>query len=178
LAETGNTGIPTDLVSVNGEGIEAAADWKSLGTPENYLGYQRTLNFASPGGAVRNEVHTYTLPAEFTLNQWALAGDWTIGMSAVVLNKPNGRIAYRFHARDLHLVVSPSASGTPVRFRISIDGKPPGGAHGIDTDAQGNGIVTEPRLYQLIRQSGPISEKQFEIEFLDPDVEVHAFTFG
>jgi thiol-disulfide isomerase/thioredoxin len=178
LVEAGNSGVPADLVSVDGAGIEAAADWKSLGTPENYLGYQRTVNFASPGGTRRNEDSVYVLPAELTLNQWALDGNWTIGMSAVVLNKANGRIAYRFHARDLHVVMSPPISGRPVRFRISIDGKPPGDVRGLDTDAEGNGVVAEPRLYQLVRQSGKISDRQFEIEFLDPDVEVHAFTFG
>jgi thiol-disulfide isomerase/thioredoxin len=178
LVEAGNTDIPTDIVSVDGIGIEAAADWKSLRTPENYLGYQRTLNFSSPGGAVRNEDHEYELPAELNLNHWALAGAWTVEMSAVVLNKAAGRIAYCFHARDLHLVMSTRIPGQPVRFRISIDGKPPGEAHGLDVDADGNGVVTEPRLYQLVRQLGSISDRQFEIEFFDPGVEVHAFTFG
>ena len=178
LVEAGSVSVPTDLVDVEGAGIEAAADWNSLRTPENYLGYQRTLNFWPPGGAVRDEEHKYELPTELTLNHWALAGEWTVGMSAVLLNKAPGRIAYCFHARDLHLVMSPRTPGQAVRFRISIDGKPPGEAHGLDTDAEGNGIVIAPRLYQLVRQPGSISDAQFEIEFLDPDVEVHAFTFG
>jgi hypothetical protein len=112
------------------------------------------------------------------LNQWALSGDWTVGKQATVLNKANGRIAYRFHARDLHLVMGPAALGTSVRFRVLIDGKPPGAAHGIDVDDQGNGTVAEQRLYQLIRQPQPIADRQFEIEFLDPGVEAFAFTFG
>ena len=112
------------------------------------------------------------------LNEWALSGDWTVKSEAVALNKPNGRIAYRFHARDVHLVMGPAAPGTPLRFRLLIDGQPPGAAHGIDADAQGNGAVTEQRLYQLIRQPGPIADRQFEIEFLDTGVEAFAFTFG
>ena len=112
------------------------------------------------------------------LNEWGLSGDWTVRKEAAVLNKPNGRIAYRFHARDLHLVMGPAAPGTSVRFRVLIDGQPPGTAHGVDVDEQGDGTVTEQRLYQLIRQSKPIVDRQFEIEFLDPGVEVFAFTFG
>ena len=120
----------------------------------------------------------YAVPARLRLNQWALAGDWTVGEQAAVLNTANGRIAYRFHARDLHLVMGPAARGTSVRFRVLIDGQAPGAAHGIDVDEQGNGTVTEQRLYQLIRQPKPIADRQFEIEFLDPGVEAFAFTFG
>ena len=119
-----------------------------------------------------------TLPARLRLNDWALSGDWTVKKEAAVLNKPNGSIAYRFHARDLHLVMGPAAPGTSVRFRVLIDGQPPGAAHGVDVDEQGNGTVTEQRLYQLIRQPKPIADRQFEIEFLDPGVEAFAFTFG
>ena len=178
LAEAGVGGVGRDPVSVDARGLEVAADWGSLKSPENYVGYERTQNFASPGGAVRDKPRTYALPARLRLNDWALSGDWTVKSEAAVLNKPNGRIAYRFHARDLHLVMGPAAPGTSVRFRVLIDGQPPGAAHGIDVDEQGNGTVTEQRLYQLIRQPKPIADRQFEIEFLGPGVEAFAFTFG
>ena len=147
-------------------------------SPENYVGYERTENFASPGGGSVGQASRLCAPARLKLNQWALSGDWTMEKEATVLNKANGRIAYRFHARDLHLVMGPAARGTSVRFRVLIDGQPPGAAHGIDVDEQGNGTVTEQRLYQLIRQPKPIADRQFEIEFLDPGVEAFAFTFG
>ena len=178
LAEAGLGGIGHELVSVDGRGAEAAADWGSLKSPENYVGYERTENFASPGGAVLDEGRVYAAPARLRLNQWALSGDWTVKKQAAVLNKANGRIACRFHARDLHLVMGPAARGTSVRFRVFIDGQPPGAAHGVDVDDQGNGTLTEQRLYQLIRQPKPIADRQFEIEFLDPGVEAFAFTFG
>jgi thiol-disulfide isomerase/thioredoxin len=178
LTDAGITGIGQDLVSVDAGGAEAAADWVSLRSPENYLGYQRTENFASSDGAVVETPHVYVAPERLRLNHWALAGDWTVQAQGTVLNQPHGRIAYRFHARDLHLVMGPSARGTPVRFFVRIDGQPPGAAHGTDVDDQGNGTVTEPRLYQLIRQPGPVSERTFEITFLDPGVHAYAFTFG
>ena len=178
LEEAGNGGIGHDLVSVDARGAEAAADWGSLRSPENYLGYERTENFASPGGAVLDERRLYTAPAKLRLNHWALSGDWTLEQQATVLNEANGRIAYHFHARDLHLVMGPAARGTSVRFRVLIDGQPPGAAHGIDVDEQGNGIVSEQRMYQLIRQPKPIADRHFEIEFLDSGVEAFAFTFG
>jgi thiol-disulfide isomerase/thioredoxin len=178
LAEAGMGGISHELVSVDAQGAEAAADWASLKSPENYVGYERTENFASPGGAGLDKPRVYAVPARLALNHWGLSGDWTIGKQATVLNQVNGRIAYRFQARDLHLVMGPTERGASVRFRVLIDGQPPGPAHGIDVDEQGNGIVTEPRLYQLIRQPKPSSERQFEIEFLDSGVEAFAFTFG
>jgi thiol-disulfide isomerase/thioredoxin len=178
LAEAGNGGIDRQPVSVDARGIEAAPDWGSLKSPENYVGYGRAENFASPGGAVLDQPRMYQLPARLRLNEWGLSGDWTVKNDAAVLNRPNGRVAYRFHARDLHLVMGPAAPGTPVRFRVRIDGRPPGAAHGIDVDEQGDGAVTEQRLYQLIRQPKPIVERQFEIEFLGPGVEAFAFTFG
>jgi thiol-disulfide isomerase/thioredoxin len=177
LAEAGTGGIGRELVSVDARGVEAPADWGSLKSPENYLGYERTKNFASPGGAVLDN-RVYAAPAQLRLNHWALSGDWTVKREATVLNKANGRIASRFHARDLHLVMGPAAPGTSVQFRVLIDGKPPGAAHGIDIDVQGNGTVVEQRLYQLIRQPKPITDRQFEIEFLDTGVEAFAFTFG
>jgi hypothetical protein len=178
LNEARKGGIGGDLVSVDADGAEAAADWDSLRTPENYLGYERTENFTSPGGAVSDTPHVYAAPARLALNQWALAGDWTVQRQATVLNQAGGRIAHRFHARDLHLVMGPSAPGTSIRFRVLIDGQPPVAAHGDDLDHLGNGTVIEPRLYQLIRQPGPVTERTFEITFLDPGVRAYAFTFG
>jgi thiol-disulfide isomerase/thioredoxin len=178
LTEAGSGGTDQDLVSVNTTGVEAAADWASLWSPENYLGSERTENFASPNGAVLDTPHAYAAPARLRLNHWALAGDWTVKRQAIVLNQAEGRILYRFHARDLHLVMGPVARGTPVRFHVRIDGQPPGAAHGTDVDDQGNGTVTEPRLYQLIRQPGPVSERTFEITFPDSGVHAYAFTFG
>ena len=178
LAEAGITSFGRELVSVDARGAEAPADWGNLKSPENYVGYGRTDNFASPGGAVLDKPRVYAAPAQLKLNHWALSGDWTMQKQATMLNKPNGRIAYRFHARDLHLVMGPAARGASVRFRVLIDGQPPGAAHGVDVDDQGNGTATEQRMYQLLRQQKPIADRQFEIEFLDPGVEAFAFTFG
>ena len=176
LAEAGATGVSQELVSVEGAGPEAAADWGSLRSPETYVGYERAERFA--GLLVRDKSRAYTGTARVGFNQWGLSGDWTVQKGAAVLNKTGGRIAYRFHARDLHLVMGPAAPGTPVRFRVLIDGRPPGAAHGIDVDEHGIGTVAEQRLHQLIRQSKPISDRLFEIEFLDPGLEAFAFTFG
>jgi thiol-disulfide isomerase/thioredoxin len=178
LAETGVGGIRDGVVSVDADGFEAAADWGNVKSPENYVGYERTQNFASRGGADLDRRRVYVAPARLSLNQWALAGEWTVGRQATGLSSPNGRIVYRFHARDLHLVMGPARPGTSVRFRVSIDGQPPGPAHGLDVDEGGNGTVVEQRLYQLIRQPKPIVDRQFEIEFLDAGVETFAFTFG
>jgi thiol-disulfide isomerase/thioredoxin len=178
LAEAGRGGSDRALVSVDARGVEAAADWGSLKTPENYVGYARTVNFASPGGVTSDRRHVYAIPPRLGLNHWALSGDWTVGSQATVSNEAKARIAYRFHARDLHLVMGPARPGASVRIRVLIDGKPPGAAHGIDVDDQGYGTVTEQRLYQLIRQPAPISDRELQIEFLDPGVAVFAFTFG
>jgi thiol-disulfide isomerase/thioredoxin len=178
LREAGAENVSREAVSVNGSGIEAAPDWKSLRSPENYLSYARGENFSSPGGAVLDRPRVYEVPDRLRLNGWALSGDWTVRNDAALLNKPNGRIVYRFHARDVHLVMGPAAPGTSVKFRVLIDGQAPGAAHGGDVDEQGNGTVTEQRLYQLIRQPGPITDRQFEIEFLGTGVEAFAFTFG
>lgn len=178
LTEAGATGIGQELVSVDPRGVEAAADWESLRSPETYLGQERTERFASPGAAVLAKSSVYAAPAQLRLNHWALAGDWTMNKGAALLNKSSGRIAYRFHARDVHLVMGPAAPGTAVRFRVRLDGQAPGAAHGIDIDDQGIGTVSEQRLYQLIRQAKPIADRLFEIEFLDPGVEAFAFTFG
>jgi hypothetical protein len=144
----------------------------------SYVGYERTENFASPGGAIPDRSRVYAAPERLALNHWALSGDWTVGRQATDLNQAGGRITYRFHARDLHLVMGPAAPRASVRFRVLVDGHPPGAAHGIDVDDQGYGTVTEPRLYQLIRQPSPIADRQFEIEFLDSGVEAFVFTFG
>jgi hypothetical protein len=178
LTEAGVGGLGRELVSVDARGVEVAADWGSLKSPENYLGYERTENFASPGGAAPDERRVYAAPPQMGLNRWALSGEWTMGKQAVVLNKAGGRIAYGFHARDLHLVMGPAARGKSVRFRVTLDGQPPAGAHGVDVDEQGNGTVTEQRMYQLMRQPGPIAARRFDIEFVDPGVEAFAFTFG
>jgi thiol-disulfide isomerase/thioredoxin len=178
LVEAGGGGIGQDLVSVAATGVEAAADWDSLWSPENYLGSARTENFASSNGAVLDIPHVYAAPARLALNHWALSGDWTVRRQATVLNQAEGRILYRFHARDLHLVMGPTAPETPARFRVLLDGQPPGAAHGTDVDDQGNGTVIEPQLYQLVRQPGPVTERTFEITFLDPGVQAYAFTFG
>jgi len=178
LVEAGAGGLNQGLVSVDAVGAEAPADWKELKSPENYVGYERTQGFASPGGALPDDRRAYALPQTLKLNQWALAGDWTMEKQAIVLNKKNGRIAYRFHARDLHLVMGPVDPRGSVQFRVLIDGIAPGAAHGIDLNDQGNGSVTEPRMYQLVRQPQPIVDRSFEIEFLDSGVEAFSFTFG
>jgi thiol-disulfide isomerase/thioredoxin len=178
LAEAGSVGAGSELVSVDAHGIEAPANWDTLRSAENYTGYERTENFASLGGALPGKPHLYTAPTELRLNYWALSGDWTIGEQATTLNTANGQIAHRFHARDLHLVMGPAVPGTSIRFRVLIDGQPPGAAHGTDADDQGNGTVAKQRLYQLIRQRGPITDRTFEITFLDSGAQAYAFTFG
>jgi thiol-disulfide isomerase/thioredoxin len=178
LAEAGATDIPSGPDAVQACGIEQAADWRNLKSPETYLGYDRAENFSSPGESIRNRPHTYSIPIELSLNEWALAGDWTVNGNAAVSNKPGSRIAYRFHARDLHLVMGPVTPGTSVRFRVLIDGQPARDAHGLDIDEKGYGTLSEQRLFQLIRQPGPIGDRQFEIEFLDAGAEAFAFTFG
>lgn len=181
LAEAGATGVDQGLAKVEPVGPEGAADWSNLRSEENYVGYARTEGFASPGGAVRDKSRVYSSPTRLRLNQWALTGDWTMGPQATVLNAPNGKITYVFHARDLHLVMGPVTKGKSARFRVLIDGHPPGPAHGADVDEQGNGTVTEQRLHQLIRQpmgAGGIQDHEFQIEFFDPGVLTLAFTFG
>jgi Thioredoxin like C-terminal domain/AhpC/TSA family len=170
--------IDQGLVNVEPEGVEAAADWASLGSPETYVGYGRAVGFASPGGFVPDERHRYSAPAELRRNQWALGGDWRVGVEPVLLGEPGGAISFRFHARDLHLVMGPPVAGPPVRFTVRLDGERPGPAHGIDVDENGNGTADYQRMYQLIRQPPPIGDRLFEIEFLDAGVEAYVFTFG
>jgi thiol-disulfide isomerase/thioredoxin len=178
LAEAGHENVGKDLVAPDASGLEVAADWEQLASGETYVGYERAESFASPGGAVAGERHVYAAPERLGRNQWALLGEWTIQPGFVTLNAANGRIVYRFHARDVHLVMGPAKPGTPARFRVRLDGQAPGEAHGGDVDEQGEGMVSEQRLHQLIRQPGGIADRTFEIEFLDPGVEAYAFTFG
>ena len=176
LGEAGVAGVPNELISIDPSGAEAQADWKHLQSGENYVGYERTENFAST--AVPDKSRVYSAAKHLGLNYWALSGDWTMGREALLLNQSGGRIAYRFHARDLHLVMGPASRGDSPRFRVYIDGRPPGNAHGVDVDNEGNGTIKESRMYQLVRQSNPISDRQFEIEFLEAGVDVFSFTFG
>ena len=161
LSAAGNHGVRDELVSVTGSGLEAAADWSSLQSPEGYLGSERRENVG-----------------EGKLNHWSLVGDWKVERESIRLEKAGGKIGYRFHARDLHLVMRPAPAGGRIRFRVRLDGESPGAAHGLDIDSEGAGQVIEPRLYQLLRQRQPIVDRQFDIEFLDPGIEAFAFTFG
>lgn len=177
LVDAGNKNVPTGIVSVNASGAEAASDTADVNSPETYIGYDRSDRFVSPGGVVQDASHSYAA-GEPQLNQWSLTGKWTVGDERAQLDEPGGSIIYRFHARDLHLVLGPSAEGEKIRFRVTIDGKPPGDAHGMDVDANGNGVVTTQRLYQLVRAPGAVADHTFEIRFLDPGVQAYAFTFG
>jgi thiol-disulfide isomerase/thioredoxin len=178
LTEAGQGDIGREFVSPDARGLEVAADWDNVRSPESYLGYEQGENFASPGGLVPDERRVYTFPARFRLNEWAVAGEGTVGAGATMLHVAGGRIAYRFHARDVNLVMSPAVRDTAVRFQVRVDGQPPGPAHGGDVDPDGNGVVREQRTYQLIRQPGQITDRTFEIEFLDAGVEAYDFTFG
>jgi thiol-disulfide isomerase/thioredoxin len=177
LKEAGYKNVPGGIVNPNASGTELAADGRDRFSPETYVGYGRSANFAS-APIVRDMASLYTAPKTLTLNQWALSGLWTIGTQMAVLDKAPGTITFRFHARDLHLVLGPAANGKAVRFKVTLDGVAPQTAHGVDVDAQGRGSVTTQRLYQLIRQSGPIRDRTFQIEFLDPGVQAFSFTFG
>ncbi len=165
------------LVKVAATGAEAPPD-SDVESPETYVGYERADSFMSPGGLKQNAAQVYSIPKHLELNQWGLAGNWTDHAQVASLDSTRGKIVFRFHARDVHLVLGPAANGKPVRFRVTIDGKAPGENHGVDTDAQGDGKITDQRLYQLIRQKGAIEDRTFEIEFLDPGAQAYAFTFG
>ncbi|MBR8256256.1 cytochrome c biogenesis protein DipZ [Burkholderia ambifaria] len=181
LAEAGHPealNVPLGLTGAPAKGALAAADSADVRSPETYVGYARAEDFTSPGGVVHDTAHRYDAPAHPDLNDWGLAGTWQVGAERATLAAPAGRIVYRFHARDLHLVLGPGATGKPVRFRVTLDGAAPGSAHGADVDAQGYGTVTGQRLYQLVRQPGAIADRTFSIEFLDPGVDAYAFTFG
>ncbi len=177
LTEAGASELP-DLTHPDAVGIEAQADWGSERSPETYVGLARAEGFASAGEAAFDQAQEYTVPSRLDVNEWALSGNWTVRREDAVLNEPNGRITYRFHARDLHLILGKPASSAPVPFRVRLDGEVPGTAHGLDVDEDGNGVVTEPRLYQLIRQPGRITDRVFEIELFEPGAAAYAFTFG
>ena len=177
VRHAGRDGVSDDFVSVAGDGLEAQADWSTLESPETYVGYQQGHSFASPGGVTVDEPRTYSVPDSLRLNSWALSGDWAVEGRASVLQRPGGKIAIRFHARDVHLVLR-SRDGATVPFRVQLDGAPPGSAHGLDVDDDGNGTLVHPRLYQLIRQSGQITDRTFEITFDGTGVEAYVFTFG
>lgn len=179
LAEAGRPAAPSSPVAITASGAEASPLLEAIQSPETYIGYARAQNFASPGGAVRDAAHTYAIAsAPNVLNQWSLAGNWIINPEHAALQAPGGTISYRFHARDLHLVLGPATDGKPIRFKVTLDGKAPEGVHGSDIGPDGLGILREHRLYQLLRQQGDIADHTFEIEFLDPGVQAFAFTFG
>jgi thiol-disulfide isomerase/thioredoxin len=177
LRESGRDAVPGDLVSPPNDGVETQADWADVGSPETYLGAQQGHNFASPGGATSNGSHAYTLPETLRLNSWALSGRWTVESRASVLDDPGGAIAFRFHARDVNLVLR-SRTEADVPFRVLVDGAPPGAAHGVDVDGDGGGTLIRPRLYQLVRQQREIVDRTFEITFLGSGAEAYVFTFG
>jgi hypothetical protein len=170
--------VEIPAVAVEGRGVEAPADWSNVRSAETYIGYDRAVGFASPGGIVAGAPHRYAAPPTLPRNQWALAGEWDVGAVPARLDEPGGVIAFQFHARDLHLVMGPPSGAPPVSFRIRLDGRPPGASHGVDVDEDGNGRADYQRMYQLIRQPGPIGDRRFEIEFLDAGVEAFVFTFG
>jgi thiol-disulfide isomerase/thioredoxin len=178
LLRDGGETVGEDLVSVVPDGLEAQADWSNLKSPETYLGYLQAENFASPGGAEPDERRGYAVPDRLRLNEWALDGEWTVGRRAAVLNEAGGRLAFRFHARDVNLILGPPTRGASVPFRVLVDGDPPGDAQGLDVDQEGNGSVTQQRLYQLVREPGRIEDRTFEITFPEPGVEAYCFTFG
>ena len=178
LAETGAAGFDPAAVAIEPQGVEVPADLEDLQSSETYLGLQRATNFASPGGFVPDRSHNYSLPDYLPMNHWALSGDWSVGAQKAVLNSPGGRIAYRFHARDLNLVMGPSRRSDSVRSRLYLDRQPVAQSHGSDANSSGNVTASDQRLYQLVRQPKPIVDRLFEIEFLDTGFEVLAFTFG
>ncbi|HUO01482.1 MAG TPA: redoxin family protein, partial [Rhizomicrobium sp.] len=177
LKEAGYKDVPGGIVNPDAKGTFAAADENDMDSPETYLGYGRGENFAS-GAAYPDQVRAYQTPYPLQPNQWGLTGRWTIGEQKDVLAEAGGKITFRFHARDLHLVLGPAVGGKPVRFKVTLDGQPPGDNHGVDIDADGNGTVTSQRLYQLVRQRDGVSDHTFSIQFLDPGVEAYSFTFG
>jgi cytochrome c biogenesis protein CcdA/thiol-disulfide isomerase/thioredoxin len=179
LTDAGNTNLPpAGMGAMQAAGIKAAADEAHDHSPETYVGYRRAENFVSPGGFTQDQAHAYSIPSDFKLNQWGLTGTWLVDPEKAVLSTTPGKIVFKFLARDLHLVLGPGADGKPVRFRVTLDGAPPGASHGVDTDSGGLGQVNSQRLYQLIRQSGDVAEHVFAIEFLDPGVQAYSFTFG
>jgi hypothetical protein len=178
LRESGATGIASGTTSVSGVGIEAAPDWTEERSPETYIGYRQAQNFASSEKVHENSIQVYTAPVKLSLNHWGLGGSWSVDAESAVLQVVPGKIVFRFHSRDLNLVLAPAKDGKPVRFVVRLDGAVPRENGGVDTAPDGSGEIREPRLYQLIRQKGPIVDRIFEIEFLDPGVQALDFTFG
>jgi cytochrome c biogenesis protein CcdA/thiol-disulfide isomerase/thioredoxin len=178
LREAGAAKVADGLINANAQGVQLAADMNEVQSPETYVGYRRAEHFVAETGLVPDKATAYSPPSQLVLNDWSLGGQWTVGPERAVSGAPDSRIVYRFHARDLHLVLGPGVDGKPVRFKVSIDGKPPGDAHGIDVAPDGSGSVTEQRLYQLVRQTAGVKDRTFSIEFLDPGVSAYAFTFG
>jgi thiol-disulfide isomerase/thioredoxin len=178
LTEAGAKDLPPASGAPRAQGIEVAPDESDVASPETYVGYERAANFVSAAAVARDQPASYTTPPSLALNQWSLGGRWALGPEFARSAGNGAKIVFRFHARDLHLVLAPAAEGTPVRFRVTIDGREPGQDHGADVDEQGNGTVREQRLYQLIRQSGTIQDRTFSIEFLDEGVRAYSFTFG
>ena len=170
-------GVERRLATVDPRGVEAQADWDQLRTPETYLGYARSERFASPGGEVPGQRRVFELPERLRVNDWALAGEWTVGAENVVMDRAGGSIAFRFQSRDAHVVLSPGARA-PIPFRVLLDGEAPGRSHGVDVDDDGNGVLRDGRLYQLLRQHTAIRERTLEITFLEPGAEAYSFTFG
>jgi cytochrome c biogenesis protein CcdA/thiol-disulfide isomerase/thioredoxin len=178
LSDAGYRDVPTDLVSVRGSGVEAAQSGEEARSSETYVGYARAQNFKSKDALIADRPASYRVPTSLQLDQWGLDGRWTVESEKATLQQAGGRIVFRFHARDLHLVLGPAAGGAGIRFRVTIDGAEPGADHGLDTNARGDGTVREQRLYQLIRQSGEVRDRTFTIEFLDAGVQAFSFTFG
>jgi thiol-disulfide isomerase/thioredoxin len=178
LRDAGSNAVADDVVFVASDGFEVQADWTNLESPETYLGHVQSQNFASPGGAELDERRTYAVPERLRLNEWALGGEWTVGRRAIFLDDADGQIVFRFHARDVHLVMGPRERGASVPFRVLVDGDPLGDAHGLDVDPDGRGSATQQRLYQLVREPARISDRTFEITFLAAGVEAYVFTFG
>jgi thiol-disulfide isomerase/thioredoxin len=178
LAEAGARDVDRTPTPVEPTGLEVAADWGQVKSGETYLGYDRTQDFVSAAGTVLDARHVYAAPRELRLNQWALSGAWTLRPEAAVLDEAGGSLVFRFHARDLHLVMAPARPDTAVRYEVRLDGRPPGGDHGLDVDADGAGVVTVPRLHQLVRQTRRVGDRTFEITFLDPGLRAYAVTFG
>ncbi|CRL50716.1 cytochrome c biogenesis protein DipZ [Pseudomonas sp. SIMBA_041] len=178
LREAGTVNVADGLINAEATGVQLAPDMSEVQSPETYVGFQRAEHFVPETGLVPDKVAAYSPPAELALNDWSLDGKWNVGSERATSSAPASRIVYRFHARDLHLVLGPGADGKPVRFKVLIDGKAPGDAHGTDVAPDGSGRVNSQRLYQLVRQSGGVTDRTFSIEFLDPGVSAYAFTFG
>jgi thiol-disulfide isomerase/thioredoxin len=178
LSEAGAHGLPPAVSNIRKDGVQASADEKHVASPETYIGYERAQHFVSSGGFGRGETKSYSVPDSLNLNDWGLSGSWRVDAEKAVSLGVGAKIVFRFHARDVHLVLGPGADGKPVRFRVTVDGQDPGVSHGVDIDSSGAGVARDQRLYQLIRQSSDIRDRTFTIEFLDPGIQAYSFTFG